>query len=273
MKKNLFNECIAEAIGTFLFVFLGIGSVAVLIMMDIGITYWEMAMVWGISVALAIYCTAHISGGHINPAVTISMAIWNKFPFRKVIPYILAQIIGAFFAAVCIYGLYHSIIANYEKTESIVRNTSSGAMTANIFVTFPAENINLLTAFGIEFLITMILMLVIFVVINNTNVQSSGLGATIIGLTIAVCGLAFGPLTGFAMNPARDLGPRIFTLISGWGEVALGPNYYGLIIPILAPILGAIFAGVVYFKVLVPTMENKTKVKEMRVEEEKPKYI
>lgn len=261
-EKTLISECVAEALGTFLFVFVGIASVAVLIVTDVAINYWEMAIVWGLAVALAVYCTAHISGGHLNPAVTISLAIWGGFPARKVGPYIIAQVIGAFLAAVCNYFLYHSVITGYEAAHSIVRSTAAGKPTANIFVTFPAENLDLLTAFFVEFFITMILMLVIYAVTNDKNIVSSGLGALLIGISIAICGLAFGQLTGFAMNPARDFGPRLFTLFAGWEGTALGPNYYGLIVPIFGPILGAIFAGVLYFKVLIPTFGKRSKVKD-----------
>lgn len=260
MKKTLLNECIAEALGTFLFVLIGIASVAILVATETAMTYWELAIVWGLSVSLGIYCTAHISGAHLNPAVTISLVAWKKFPIKKMVPYIFSQIIGAFLAAACDYGLFRSTIISYEQTEGIIRSSSDGAGSAVIFATFPGANVSLVNAFFVEFTITMILMLVIYAVTdaNNDGAPIGGLGALIIGMTVGVCGLAFGALTGFAMNPARDFGPRLFTLITGWGSTALGPNLYGLIVPILGPICGAIFAGAIYFKVLVPYYQKDT---------------
>ena len=97
-------------------------------------------------------------------------------------------------------------------------------------------------------------MLVVLSVTDSTNgaAPTGGLAIVMIGLTVAVCGLAFGTLTGFAMNPARDFGPRLFTMIAGWGTASLGTNLYGLIVPIFGPIFGAIFAGGIYEKLIKP---------------------
>ncbi|WP_440897513.1 MIP/aquaporin family protein [Amphibacillus sp. Q70] len=259
MKKTIYGECFSEAIGTFLFVLIGIASVAILVASGTVVSYWELAIVWGLSVSLGVFVAGYVSGGHINPAVTISLACWRKFPRNKVAPYILAQISGAFIAALVSYCLFQSTIVSFESANEIVRGTEGGLATAGIFATFPGENVGLLNAFFVEFLITMILMLVIFVVTdtNNLTAPTGGLAALVIGITVALCGLAFGPLTGFAMNPARDFGPRLFTLIAGWGTAALGSDFYGLIVPIFGPILGAIFAGVIYFKLITPYYPKK----------------
>lgn len=254
MKNKLFGECLGEAIGTFIFVLIGVASVAILVATDTVMSYWELAILWGISVTLGIYIAGFVSGAHLNPAVTISLAVWNKFSWKKVGPYVLAQVIGAFLAATVVFLLFHSVIGNYEAANDIVRGTASGAGTAGIFATSAGAGISMINAFFVEFVITMILMLVIYSVTDASNggAPTGGMPALAIGLTVAVCGLAFGTLTGFAMNPARDLGPRLFTLVSGWGTTALGANGYGLIVPIFGPILGAVFAGFVYFKLLVP---------------------
>ncbi|MEQ2466055.1 MIP/aquaporin family protein [Niallia hominis] len=252
MKKKLFGECISEALGTFLFVLIGIGAVAVLVATETTVSYWELAIVWGLAVSLGIFIAAFGSGAHINPAVTISLFFWGKFPRNKVIPYILAQIFGGFGAAAVAYGLFRSSIIAFENTNDVVRGTESGQATSGIFATLPGSNVSLLNGFFVEFVITLILMLVIYSVTDSDNegAPSGGLAAIVIGLTVAVCGLSFGTLTGFAMNPARDFGPRLFTMIAGWGTEALGPHVYGLIVPIFGPILGAIAAGFIYFKLI-----------------------
>ncbi|MGX7196558.1 MIP/aquaporin family protein [Enterococcus olivae] len=254
MNKALYGECLAEAIGTFVFVLLGLASVAILIVTGTDISYGEMAVVWGIGVSLGIYIAGFVSGAHLNPAVTISLAIWAKFPWKKVVSYIIAQTIGAFVAAATVYGLFRSVIVNYEVSNNIVRGTADGVATSGIFATSAGVDVSMINAFFVEFTITMILMLVIFSVTDGKNggAPTSGLPAIVIGLTVTICGQAFGTLSGFAMNPARDLGPRLFTLISGWGSQALGESFYGLIVPIFGPILGAIFAGLIYFKLIVP---------------------
>lgn len=254
MENRTFGECLAEAIGTFIFVLIGIGSVAILVVTETAMSYWELAIVWGVSVTLGIYIAGFVSGAHLNPAVTISLAVWKKFPVKKVIPYIAAQVIGAFLAAAVAFALFHSVIGDFEAANNITRGAADGAATAGIFATSAGAGISMANAFFVEAVITMILMLVIYAVTDASNggAPSGGLPALAIGLTVAVCGMAFGTLTGFAMNPARDLGPRLFTLVAGWGTTALGENMYGLIVPIFGPIIGAIAAGFIYLKLLVP---------------------
>lgn len=260
-NRKLLGECLAEAIGTMLFVLIGIGAVAIMVATDTAVSYLELAFVWGLAVSLGIYIAGFGSGAHLNPAVTIALAVWKKFPGNKVVPYLLAQTIGAFGGAAIVYGLFNSTIHGFEQANEIVRGTASGLYSSGIFATLPGKNIHLVNAFFVEFVITMILMLVIFSVTDadNGGAPSGGLPAIIIGLTVTLCGLSFGTLTGFAMNPARDLGPRLFTMIAGWGMPAVGPNYYGFIVPIFGPILGAVTAGFIYLKLIQPYYPKELK--------------
>ncbi len=254
MSKKLTGECLAEFLGTMLFVLIGIGSVAVLVTTQTEVSYWELAIVWGLAVSLGVFISAFVSGGHVNPAVTIGLAAWKKFPWAKVVPYVVSQILGAFAAAAVAYGLFASNIKVFEEANNILRGTAESTASAGIFATFPGANVSLLNGFFVEFVITGILMLVVLSVTDSTNgaAPTGGLAIVMIGLTVAVCGLAFGTLTGFAMNPARDFGPRLFTMIAGWGTASLGTNLYGLIVPIFGPIFGAIFAGGIYEKLIKP---------------------
>lgn len=248
MKKSLIGQCFAEFIGTFILIFIGAASVASLILSGAEVTFWEMALCWGMAVTFAIYITGAISGGHINPAVTIALAVSKVFDKKKVVPYIVSQVLGAFAGAAVVYGLYGKAIALFEQAHKIVRAADSGWQTAGIFSTFPKPYLTLFGAFMVEFAITAFLMLIIRAVTDakNEGAPKGGLAAVIIGLTIAVIGLTFGPLTGFAMNPARDLGPRLFMMLAGWGVNVLGPSCYGLIVPIFGPILGAILGTLIY---------------------------
>ena len=160
--------------------------------------------------------------------------------------------IGAFGGAAIAYGLFSSNIRAFEQANNIIRGTASGLSSSGIFATLPGKNVSLFNAFFVEFVITLILMLIIYSVTDtdNSGAPSGGLAAIAIGLTVTLCGLGFGTLTGFAMNPARDLGPRLFTMLAGWGIEAVGPSYYGFIVPLAGPILGAITAGFVYLKLI-----------------------
>lgn len=254
MKRDLWGECIAEFIGTFILIFIGCATVATLIVSGASISFWELAIAWGLAVTIAIYVVGSISGGHINPAVTIGLMCWGGFDKKKVVPYITSQVLGAFAGGAVVYGLYGDSIRVFEQANTLVRGTESGILTAKIFSTFPQAYLSLTDAFLIEMAITALLMVVIFAVVDNRNgaAPKAGLPALAIGITIAICGIAFGPLTGFAMNPARDLGPRLFILLSGWGTSGLGPNMYGLIVPIFGPIVGAILGGGIYQKLIAP---------------------
>ncbi|WML55288.1 MIP family channel protein [Neobacillus sp. PS3-12] len=254
MKKALWGECLAEGIGTFILIFIGVGTVASMVTAGITMSFWELSIAWGLAVTIAIYVAGFISGAHINPAVTIGLAVWGGFDKKKVIPYIISQIIGAFLGAAVVYGLYQEAIKIFEKTKGIIRTADSGWASAGIFSTFPKSYLTTFEAFCVEFAITALLMIVIFAVTDNDNgaAPKAGLPALAIGITIAICGISFGPLTGFAMNPARDFGPRLFLIAAGWGTNVLGPHMYGLIVPIFGPIIGALFGGGVYKKLIVP---------------------
>lgn len=266
MKKSIFGELVAEFIGAFILIFIGAGVVATLVLNKTNISQWELSLVWGLAVTMAIYVTGAVSGTHINPAVTITLAVWKGFDRKKIVPYIIAQIAGTFTAAAVVYGLFRPAFLLFEKNAGLVRGTAESVKLVGIFTTFPQPYLNNFEAFMVEFAITAFLVLVIFAVGDprNTNTPTAGMAAVMIGLTIAIIGTSFGPLTGFSMNPARDLGPRLFAMIAGWGRAAVGPNEYGFIVPIFGPIAGALAGGFVYEKLIVPyfpviKIESKSK--------------
>jgi len=254
MRKTLRGECLAEFFGTFILIFIGVGTVAAMVTADISMSFWELSIAWGLAVTIAIYVVGSISGGHINPAVTIGLAVWGGFDKRKIPHYLASQVVGAFAGAAVVYGLFHDAIVNFEKANEVVRSTDSGWASAGIFSTFPKSYLSNFEAFFVEMAITALLMIVIFAVTDGKNgaAPTGGLPAVAIGLTIAICGISFGPLTGFAMNPARDLGPRMFLMLSGWEINVIGPHLYGLIVPIFGPIVGAVLGGGIYKKLIAP---------------------
>ncbi len=249
MNKTLLGECISEFIGSWILIFIGCGAVASSVLSGASISQWEIGIIWGLAVTIAIYVTGAVSGTHINPAVTIAMMIHRDFPKNKVIPYIISQILGCFAGAATVYLLFNKLFISFENANSIVRASSNGISTASIFSTYPNSSLNSFDALLVETLITMLLVIVILALgeEKNSNKPMSNLAPVFIGITIAIIGSSFGVLTGFAMNPARDFGPKIFTVLAGWGSVALGPNMY-FWVPIVGPIIGAILAGFVFDK-------------------------
>lgn len=251
---------IGEFFGTFLLVFFGCGSVAAAVTTGAQVGVFQVAIVWGIGIATAIYLTGSLSSAHLNPAVTIASAAWSRFPARLVFPYIAVQMLGAFAAAALLYSLFGGSIRAYETRHRITRGESGSEATAMIFGEyFPNPGGKALTnearetmtsgaAFGAEVVGTAILLLVIFCVTDERNVNRPQiLTAATIGLTITILISLFGPLTMACFNPARDLAPRLFSAIAGWKAVPFTTNGLGwLTVYIVAPIVGGLLGGGIY---------------------------
>ena len=250
-KDNLLGELISEFIGGFILIVFGAGSVATLVLMGWSYNMWDISLIWGLAVTMAIYITGAVSGTHINPAVTITLAVFRGFPWRKVVPYVLAQTAGCFSGAAMAFAFYSKSFLDYEQKTGMVRGSIESVATAGIFSTYPQSYLSNFHAMFIEMIITAILLMVILAVTDNKNpnapvIKYAPFAGVLIGLTIAIIGGAFGSLTGFAMNPARDFGPKLFVSLAGWGRIGLpAPNNY-FWVPIVGPIIGALIGGFVY---------------------------
>lgn len=241
MERSLKGACIAEFIGTGLIIFFGVGCVAAAQLAGATFGLWEIAIMWGVGVALAVYTTAGVSGAHLNPAVTVALWKFACFDGKKVLPYIVSQFLGAFTAAALVYFLYKDLFSAAEAAKNIVRGESVGF--AGVFSTYPHEYISVVQAFCVEAVITMALMALILALTDDGNgVPKGPMAPLLIGLLIAAIGGAFGPLTGFAMNPARDFGPKVFAFFAGWGDVAFtgARDIPYFLVPLIAPFVGAL---------------------------------
>lgn len=257
MKRNsLLKECIAELVGTFVILLFGVGSVAALVLKQNYDSFWELSVMWGIAVTLGIYISGGVTGAHLNPAVTIALTAFKGFPAKKIGPYIVFQTLGAFLGAAMAYLLFIQNFVTWEMENNIIRGSAESQALASIFTTYPQAGLNHFAACGVEVVITALFMMVILGVTDDKNpaAPGSGLAAVMIGAVVALIGGTFGSLTGFALNPARDFGPRIFAALSGWGEMAFpGPNAY-FWVPIVGPILGALIGGFLYQKLIHNTL-------------------
>ncbi len=251
---------IGEFFGTFLLVFFGCGSVCTAVTLGAQVGVFQVAIVWGIGIATAIYLTGSLSSAHLNPAVTIASAAWSRFPARLVLPYIGAQMLGAFVAAALLYSIFSGSIAAYENKHGITRGAAGSEASAMIFGEyFPNPDGKPLNdevraavppgaAFGAEVIGTAILLLVIFCVTDERNAtRPQILTAATIGLTVTLLISLLGPLTMACLNPARDLGPRVFSAMVGWRAVPFTANGLGwLTVYIIAPIVGGLLGGAIY---------------------------
>ncbi|QDU96376.1 MIP/aquaporin family protein [Lignipirellula cremea] len=262
---------LAEALGTFLLVLFGCGSVHAAVLTGAQAGLWQVAIVWGVAIMAAIYVTGAVSGAHINPAITLALAVWGKFSWSKVPLYITAQMVGAFLAAAALFVAYGPYLAAKEEQQQVVRGGPGSIITAMCygeyfpnpgylaageeplsaaelekFPTFVSPPV----AFGVELLGTAILALVVFAVTDprNAGAPAANLAPVFIGLTVAALISILAPLTQACFNPARDLGPRLFAFLAGWGPAAIpGPNGIGFVtVYLVAPILGAIVGAGVY---------------------------
>ncbi|MGW0694913.1 MIP/aquaporin family protein [Streptomyces sp. NPDC002738] len=239
---GLVGELAAEFIGTFLMILFGVGAIAQVVAGGTG-DHDSIAWAWGIGVMVGIYAAGRISGAHLNPAVSIAMATYKGFSWRKVLPYSIAQTAGAFGAALIVRWNYSEIIAKFDPGHTI--------KSQGIFSTLPGNGVapvSDLGAFRDQIIATAILMILIFAVTDTRNsAPLANLAPLIIALGVAGSAMGWAGDAGYAINPARDLGPRLATFITGYGG-AFRDQYHDFYfwVPIAGPILGALIGGALY---------------------------
>ncbi len=243
------GELIGECLATFIILALGDSVAAMYVLYDPSPyvnAYWGVCIAWGLAVTLAIYVTGAVSGTHANPAVTLALAVYRGFPQRKVLPYIAAQVLGAFLGAALVYLLFEPVIDHYNLLHHLTRAGDGGA--AGVFFTHPGEGITRGHAFMDEIVLTGFLVLGVFAITEqfNTLAPQANTGALMIGLLVATIGACAGYLEAWPINPARDFGPRLFCFVAGWGEQALpAPGNYWWV-PVAAPLIGGLAGGGLY---------------------------
>ncbi|MCW2985490.1 MAG: family channel protein [Conexibacter sp.] len=262
-RQTLAGELAAELLGTFILIMFGTGSVAMAVsalnqsgrgteIFQASGDWLLIAWGWGLAVALGVYVAGGVTGAHLNPAVTLANALRRGFPWSKVLPYSAAQIVGAFAGAAVVYANYHNAIGSYESVHHIVRSGADGAATFGIFGTEPASYFHNWTGpFLDEVIGTALLICVLFALTDERNQPpKSNIAPFIVGLVVVAIGISFGANSGYAINPARDLGPRLLAGVAGWGSNAVPGDYanmsFYMWIPIVGPLLGAVIGGLVY---------------------------
>ncbi len=241
------GESIAEFFGTMVLILFGDGCVATFrLFTDLGSFANEWIVIilgWGLAVMLGIYVAGAISGAHINPAVTLALAVRGKLPWNKVLPYWAGQVLGAFVAAAILYFVYQGAIAHVIGSNNIADAVHG---VGGVFYTSPKSFVGTFGAFGDEFIGTALLVGLIFAITDGRNQPVQGnINPLIIGLLIVAIGASFGLNTGYAINPARDFGPRLWIAIVSGGESLSANNFY-FWIPIVAPLLGGVVGALIY---------------------------
>ena len=244
-KPGLTAELLAEFLGTFVLILFGTGVVAMVALFPtsnpgeiIHGGFTNITLGWGLAVTMGIYIAGKISGAHLNPAVTLAFAVFRNFPWSKVAPYSIAQTAGAFAAAALVYWNYapafHQVDPQLEKT-------------AGVFTTFPAFPGLPQAGFLDQLIGTGLLLLLIFAISDEFNMPpGANLAPVLIGLVVVAIGMSFGGMHGYAINPARDFGPRLFTAVRGFRNNGLTDGSRVWWVPVVAPLLGGLLGAAVY---------------------------
>jgi MIP family channel proteins len=246
MARSLGREMLAEFLGTFVLIVFGVGVVAQTVLSKGGAgSPLSINIAWGLAVTMGCYVSAGVTGAHLNPAVTLALAVHRRFPWKKVAPYSLAQFAGAFVASVVIFVTYYEAIAAFDGG---VRQVTGAVGTAGIFATYPQAFLSTFPGGFIDQVVgTALLVGVIFAITDSRNSPApAGLTPVIVGLLVVLIGATFGFNSGYAINPARDFGPRLFTAVAGWGAEVFRAGNSWWWVPIAAPLLGGVVGGWVY---------------------------
>lgn len=263
-NRQFLGELISEMVAVFIIIAFGDSVAAMYTLYDPSPyvnAYWGVAMSWGLSVTIAIYVTGSISGTHANPAVTLALVLYRGFPVKKMLPYWVAQVIGGFIGAALVFALFGPVIDHFNALHHLTR-ADGGA--AGVFFTHPGMAVTPMHALLDETILTGLLLFGIFAITEKFNEMApqANSGALIIGLLVAIIGSSMGYLEAWAINPARDFGPRLFAYFAGWGASALpAPDNYWWV-PIVGPLAGGVIGAGAYQLLIHPFLPARVLARE-----------
>ena len=243
MKFTAAQEFMAELLGTMVLILLGCGVVAMVKLFGSNPAvpgevvmggYTNITLGWGFAVLMGIFIAGTISGAHLNPAVTLALAATGRFPAGKIPHYLAGQFIGAFIGAAIVFAVYH---AKWMGVDPGLEHT------AGVFATFPAVK-GFLPGFIDQVVGTALLMGLILAIGDKlNNPAGAAWGALAVAFVVMAVGISFGGMNGYAINPARDLAPRLFALVAGFKNLG---DINVWLVPVIGPIVGALVGAFIY---------------------------
>jgi glycerol uptake facilitator protein len=257
VKTTLFGELLAECLGTLVLIALGDGVVAMVALLDKG-NYTNITLGWGLAVTMGILVAGPTSGAHLNPAVTLVLAMFRGFSWSKVGPYMFAQVAGAFAGAALVYLNY---LPAFRKVDPDL------SKTAGVFTTFPAFPDD--WGFGLlDQVIGTALLVGLILAISEPRRPpvSLALSAILVGLVVVAIGISWGGMHGYAINPARDFGPRLFTVAAGFRNT--GFDSHAFWVPIVGPFLGGLLGALSYDQLIRPFLPKTEAAKGIHVSQD-----
>ncbi|KAM9811147.1 aquaporin-3a [Neosynchiropus ocellatus] len=244
IRNLLLRQALAECLGTLILVMFGCGAVAQLVLSggSHGM-FLTVNFAFGFAATLGILVCGQVSGGHLNPAVTFALCLLGRERWRKFPMFFLFQTIGAFFGAAVIFGMYYDALWDHPGCF----NVTGPKATAGIFATYPGKHLTIVNGFFDQIIGTAALIVCILAIVDPyNNPIPQGLEAFTVGFVVLVIGLSMGFNSGYAVNPARDIGPRLFTAMAGWGSEVFTVRNGWFLVPLLAPFLGTIIGVIIY---------------------------
>lgn len=249
VKNRMIREFFAEFLGTFVFIAIGTGANAQASLSHGAYgQFLSIALAWGWAVAMGVWIAGGVSGAHLNPAITVAVAILGEMKWVKVPIYCLAQYLAAFVASACVYGLYYDALNTYDGGKRVVLGENG---TAHIWTSFPQPFVSTLSGFGDQVFGTMLLVLCVMALIDKYNIAPDNrMLPFAVGGVITVIAMSFGLNVGSPINPAKDFGPRAFIACAGWGVEVFTVCNYWFWVPLVAPHIGAV-CGALFYMVFV----------------------
>jgi len=246
MQRSVTREAAAEFLGTFILIAFGCAAVAQVVLSDQAKGEWlSINLGWALGVTMGVYVAGGVSGAHLNPAVTVALAVLRRFPWRKVAPYCLAQLAGAFAASVVVYVTYLDALRAFDGG---TRQVLGPQGTGGIWATYPQPFLSPVPGGLIDQIVgTALLLVCVFALIDKRNCAPvASVAPVLIGAVVLGIGITFGYNSGYAINPARDLGPRLFTFLAGWGSEVFRAGQGWWWVPIVGPLVGGVLGGAIY---------------------------
>lgn len=260
------REFVGEVLGTFIMVLFGCGAVAVSVLFGAHQGLFHIAIVWGLSVSLAIYAARYLSCAHLNPAVTFAMVVSRRMSMKKMPIYLLGQFLGAFFAGLMLYILFNPSIEAFEATHHIARGSSASMSIAKMFGEYyHLPNAQAIVSMPLAMLAegfgTFLLVLIIFFLTENCNLgrPNDNIAPLFIGLSVTSVICLVAPLTQAGLNPARDFSPRMIAWLFGWNDAAFPDHNGGFFwVYIFSPLIGGVIAGTIFTHLIEPLMKHSS---------------
>ncbi|KAM4617023.1 aquaporin-3a [Polymixia lowei] len=265
IRNMLLRQALAECLGTLILVMFGCGAVAQLKLSSGSHgTFLTVNFAFGFAATLGILVCGQVSGGHLNPAVTFALCLLGRERWRKFPVYFAFQTLGAFLGSAVIFGMYYDALWDHAGNFNVTGPNS----TAGIFATYPGKHLTTVNGFFDQIIGTAALIVCILAIVDPyNNPIPPGLEAFTVGFVVLVIGLSMGFNSGYAVNPARDLGPRIFTAMAGWGMDVFTIRNCWFLVPIFAPFLGTIIGVIVYQLLVGFHVEGEARDKELAQQE------